>query len=592
MVSKIARMETTVVRSEAEALLLENNLIKTLKPRYNILFRDDKSYPYLKLTRGDSPRMVYYRGAVDKKHDYFGPYPSVWAVRETIWLMQKVFRIRTCEDSVYNHRTRPCLLYQIKRCSAPCVGLIAPADYQATVESAARFLRGETREVLQDLESRMMAHAQVQAYEQAAEVRNQMAALSKVLHQQSVDTVDDQDVDILAVHVQGGKACVNLAMVRGGRHLGDRPYFPQHVDDAQPQEVLEAFVSQHYIETPMPTTLLLSHKIDADLEAVLAEQTGVKANVVHQPRGQRRDWLDMARQNAQIQLTRLLAEEGSQQARTRALVDALDLAPEDLDQFRVECFDISHTAGEATQASCVVFHHHKMQSAEYRRFNIEGITGGDDYAAMRQVLTRRYSKLAQAEQQGEARMPDLVLIDGGKGQVAMAREVFETPWIKLELIGDDYTLQPDTLNLVEAADWLIKNGFKVLPYCTEDLVLCQRLVDVGCQAVMPWAAPIGTGKGPINPYALRMLRERLHVPMIVDAGLGLPSHACQVMEWGFDGVLLNTAVALAQDPVHMADAFAMAVRAGRLAFRSGTMKAQDIAQASTPLIGTPFWHQS
>ena len=407
MVSKIARMETTVVRSEAEALLLENNLIKTLKPRYNILFRDDKSYPYLKLTRGDSPRMVYYRGAVDKKHDYFGPYPSAWAVRETIWLMQKVFRIRTCEDSVYNHRTRPCLLYQIKRCSAPCVGLIAPADYQATVESAARFLRGETREVLQDLESRMMAHAQVQAYEQAAEVRNQMAALSKVLHQQSVDTVDDQDVDILAVHVQGGKACVNLAMVRGGRHLGDRPYFPQHVDDAQPQEVLEAFVSQHYIETPMPATLLLSHKIDADLEAVLAEQTGVKANVVHQPRGQRRDWLDMARQNAQIQLTRLLAEEGSQQARTRALVDALDLAPEDLDQFRVECFDISHTAGEATQASCVVFHHHKMQSAEYRRFNIEGITGGDDYAAMRQVLTRRYSKLAQAERQGEARMPEI-----------------------------------------------------------------------------------------------------------------------------------------------------------------------------------------
>ena len=434
MVSKIVRMETTVVRSEAEALLLENNLIKTLKPRYNILFRDDKSYPYLKLTRGDSPRMVYYRGAVDKKHDYFGPYPSVWAVRETIWLMQKVFRIRTCEDSVYNHRTRPCLLYQIKRCSAPCVGLIAPTDYQATVESAARFLRGETREVLQDLESRMMAHAQVQAYEQAAEVRNQMAALSKVLHQQSVDTVDDQDVDILAVHVQGGKACVNLAMVRGGRHLGDRPYFPQHVDDAQPQEVLEAFVSQHYIETPMPATLLLSHKIDADLEAVLAEQTGVKANVVHQPRGQRRDWLDMARQNAQIQLTRLLAEEGSQQARTRALVDALDLAPEDLDQFRVECFDISHTAGEATQASCVVFHHHKMQSAEYRRFNIEGITGGDDYAAMRQVLTRRYSKLAQAERQGEARMPDLVLIDGGKGQVAMAREVFESLGLDLSRI--------------------------------------------------------------------------------------------------------------------------------------------------------------
>jgi excinuclease ABC subunit C len=207
--------------------------------------------------------------------------------------------------------------------------------------------------------------------------------------------------------------------------LGDRPYFPQHVDDAEPQEVLEAFVSQHYIETRMPPTLLLRHKIDAELGVALAEQTGVKANLVHQPRGQRKDWLDMARQNAQIQLTRLLAEEGSQQARTRALVEALDIAPEDLDLFRVECFDISHTAGEATQASCVVFHHHKMQSSEYRRFNIEGITGGDDYAAMRQVLTRRYSKLAEAERNGEARMPDLVLIDGGKGQVAMAREVFE-----------------------------------------------------------------------------------------------------------------------------------------------------------------------
>ncbi len=426
MVSKIARMETTVVRSEAEALLLENNLIKTLKPRYNILFRDDKSYPYLKLTRGDSPRMVYYRGAVDKKHDYFGPYPSVWAVRETIWLMQKVFRIRTCEDSVYKHRTRPCLLYQIKRCSGPCVGLISPTDYQSSVDSAARFLRGETREVLQDLEARMMAHAERLEYEQAAEVRNQMAALSKVLHQQSVETADDQDVDILAVHVQGGKACVNLAMVRGGRHLGDRPYFPQHVDDAGPAEVLEAFVSQHYLETPMPPTLLISHKIDPALGEALADQTGVKAHWVHQPRGQRRDWLDMARQNAQIQLTRLLAEEGSQQARTRALVEALDLAPEDLDQFRVECFDISHTAGEATQASCVVFHHHKMQSAEYRRFNIEGITGGDDYAAMRQVLTRRYSKLAEAERNGEGRMPDLVLIDGGKGQVSIAREVFES----------------------------------------------------------------------------------------------------------------------------------------------------------------------
>ena len=466
MVSKIVRMETTVVRSEAEALLLENNLIKTLKPKYNILFRDDKSYPYLKLTRGvpvkidgalkqanssvalgndttashlsvnpqQVPRVVYYRGTVDKRHDYFGPYPSVWAVREAIQLLQKVFRLRTCEDTVFNNRTRPCLLYQIKRCSGPCVGLISVADYQRDVDSAMRLLRGETQEVMSSVESRMLAHAQKLEFEQAAELRNQMSALSKVLHQQAVDTVGDQDVDILAVKVQGGKACVNLAMVRGGRHLGDRPYFPVHVDDAEPAEVLDAFLSQHYLDVPVPPALITSHAVDKELLQALIDQTGVKITAVHNPREQRRVWLEMAQQNADIQLARLLAEEGSQQARTRALVDALDLAPEDLEQFRVECFDISHTSGESTQASCVVFQHHKMQSAQYRRYNIEGITGGDDYAAMRQVLVRRYSKLAEAVRAGEGKLPDLVLIDGGKGQVSMAREVFESLGLDLSRI--------------------------------------------------------------------------------------------------------------------------------------------------------------
>ncbi len=452
MVSKIVRMETTVVRSEAEALLLENNLIKTLKPKYNILFRDDKSYPYLKMTRSVPmkreeapksgtnpspqyvPRVVYYRGAVDKRHDYFGPYPSVWAVREAIQLLQKVFRLRTCEDTVFNNRTRPCLLYQIKRCSGPCVGLISVPDYQRDVDSAGRLLRGETQEVMASIEARMMAHAEKLEFEQAAELRNQMGALSKVLHQQAVDTVGDQDVDILAVKVQGGKACVNLAMVRGGRHLGDRPYFPVHVDDAEPVEVLEAFLSQHYLDVPVPPALITSHAVDKALLQALIEQTGVKITAVHNPREQRRVWLEMAQQNADIQLARLLAEEGSQQARTRALVDALDLAPEDLEQFRVECFDISHHSGESTQASCVVFHHHKMQSAEYRRYNIDGITGGDDYAAMRQVLVRRYSKLAEAVRAGEGKLPDLVLIDGGKGQVSMAREVFESLGLDLSRI--------------------------------------------------------------------------------------------------------------------------------------------------------------
>lgn len=450
MVSKIARMETTVVRSEAEALLLENNLIKSLNPRYNILFRDDKSYPYLKIVSHAYPRMAYYRGSVDRKHRYFGPYPSAWAVKESIQLLQKVFRLRTCEDTVFNNRTRPCLLYQIKRCSGPCVNYIGPDDYARDVANAERFLLGEQQEVMDALQAQMMAHSDALAFEKAAEIRDQIGALSKVLHQQSVEDntgATTKDADILAVKVQGGRACVNLAMVRGGRHLGDRPYFPAHVDDAtemgaddeeirSPPEVqvLEAFIAQHYLESGVPPLLVLSHAVDKALIEALSSHSGVKVTAQHQPRGQRRAWLDMCIQGAELKLARLLSEEGSQQARTRALVEALDLAPDNLDGFRIECFDISHTAGESTQASCVVFEAHKMQSSQYRRYNIEGITGGDDYAAMRQVLTRRYSKLAAAAQSGEGRLPDLVLVDGGRGQVSMAREVFEELGLDLSLI--------------------------------------------------------------------------------------------------------------------------------------------------------------
>lgn len=459
MVSKIAKLETTVVRSEAEALLLENNLIKTQHPKYNILFRDDKSYPYLKLTGvsvrdGDAgsppgqrfPRIAYYRGSTDKKHRYFGPYPSAWAVKESIQLLQKVFRLRTCEDTVFANRSRPCLLFQIKRCSAPCVNHISPQDYATDVRNAEAMLRGETQELLQQMEARMMEHAQKQEYEKAAEIRNQMSALSTVLHQQAIETTSDKDVDILAVRVQGGRACVNLAMVRGGRHLGDRAYFPSQLDDAmgvyqledevQQQSVevrvLEAFLAQHYIDVPIPPVLVMSEGVDVPLIQALSVQAGYKITAVQQPREQRRIWLEMAEQNAAIQLARLLAEEGSQQARTRALAEALDLPQERLDELTIECFDISHTAGESTQASCVVFHHHKMQNSEYRRFNITGITPGDDYAAMRKVLTRRYQPVADALQaaggaepeRSAPRLPDLVLVDGGKGQVSMAREVF------------------------------------------------------------------------------------------------------------------------------------------------------------------------
>jgi len=530
MVSRIARVETTVVRSEAEALLLENNLIKSLQPRFNILFRDDKSYPYLKITgtaasaaamtarRGaagpvsaaHTPRMAYFRGAVDRKHRYFGPYPNAWAVKETIQLIQKVFRLRTCEDTVFNHRSRPCLLYQIQRCSGPCVGLVAPEDYARDVRDAERFLLGEPQAVVEDLQAQMMAWAEALEFEKAAAVRDRIGSLSRVLHQQSVDasslSAADKDVDVLAVKVAGGRACVNLAMVRGSRHLGDRAYFPSHVDDgaamnaAQAEDgaggpedadnatvatrspetaVLEAFIAQHYIGQPVPPQLATSHPVDPALIEALAEAAGVRVRCTHQPREQKRIWLEMAARGAELSLARLLAEEGSQQQRTRALADALELEVADLGQLRIECFDISHTAGEATQASCVVYEGHQMQSSQYRRFNIEGITGGDDYAAMRQVLTRRYARLAEAvaagkadeaesadapsvmpaaavpgaapaegavdanpdapakpatRRRGLARLPDLVLVDGGRGQVSMAREVFEELGLDLSLI--------------------------------------------------------------------------------------------------------------------------------------------------------------
>ena len=438
MVERIARLETTVTRSEAEALLLENNLIKTLQPRYNILFRDDKSYPYLKLTGQDYPRMAYYRGAVDKKNQYFGPFPSAWAVKESMQILQKIFLLRTCEDSVFANRTRPCLLHQIHRCSGPCVNLISREDYAADVENAANFLRGRQSELMASLETKMHAHAAQLNFEQAAAVRNQISALSRVLQKQTMETGSDTDIDIIAVLVQGGRACVNLAMVRGGRHLGDRAYFPLHLESGMSaseepveQEVLKAFLAQHYLDKFIPSTLVLNMELnEPGLMVALMEQCGHRINLVFQPQGQRRQWLEMAQKGAEIALARLLSEQGSQQARTRALVEALGLEPEDIDTLRIECFDISHTQGEATQASCVVFHHHAMQNGEYRRYNINDVTPGDDYAAMRQVLMRRYEKVAN----GDAVMPDVVLVDGGKGQVEMARQVLEELGLDISLI--------------------------------------------------------------------------------------------------------------------------------------------------------------
>ncbi|MGO4327940.1 excinuclease ABC subunit UvrC [Cupriavidus sp. 2TAF22] len=478
MVAKIVRIETTVVRTEAEALLLENNLIKALAPRYNILFRDDKSYPFVKLTSHRFPRMAYYRGATDRKHQYFGPFPSAHAVRESMQILQRVFQLRTCEDTVFTNRTRPCLLHQIHRCTAPCVNAISEQDYARDVSNAARFLQGRQSEVLEGLQAKMEEHAGRLEFEQAAAVRDQIGALSTVLKRQAVEEVGQaSDIDVLAVAVEGGRACVNLAMVRGGRHLGDKAYFPAHVEegamivedeDAEAgagseagaeapagiaaeriaAEVLSAFMAQHYLDQAVPPILVVSHlPPDRALLQALSMQAGRKVTLVRQPQGQRRAWLEMAQQGAALALSRRLAEQGSQQARTRALAETIALDMEDLALLRVECFDISHTAGEATQASCVVFHHHEMQNAEYRRYNIQDITPGDDYAAMRQVLTRRYQKLVEMLEQAReagvdggqgdaagALVPSVVLIDGGKGQVEVARQVFEELGLDIGLL--------------------------------------------------------------------------------------------------------------------------------------------------------------
>jgi excinuclease ABC subunit C len=432
MVSRIASIETTVTQSEADALLLENNLIKSLAPRYNVLFRDDKSYPYLKFTDHPFPRMVFYRGATDRRARYFGPFPSTWAVRDSMQILQKVFQLRTCEDSVFRHRSRPCLLHQIHLCSAPCVGLIDAAAYDRSVDAALRFLRGGASEVTREIEARMLAASKALDFEQAAVLRDQLTSLTRVLHQQSVETAgSDADVDVIAAVADDGGACVNLAMVRGGRHLGDKAYFPAPSaaggageGEADLVQVVEAFLSQHYCEHACPPLLIVNVDVDArELRTFLAGR-GARTRVLGPGAGrcktQERRWLEMALGNARLALARRRAEQGSQQARTRALIDALGLEVDDADALRIECFDISHTAGEATQASCVVYAHHAMRSAEYRRFNIEGLIGGDDYGAMRQVLTRRYAPAAR----GEAPMPGLVLIDGGAGQVEVARQVF------------------------------------------------------------------------------------------------------------------------------------------------------------------------
>lgn len=436
MVSKIARLETTVTRSEAEALLLENNLIKALGPRYNIRLRDDASYPYIRIGSGDFPRLSYYRGGVDRRSRYFGPYPSSGAARASIEMIQKAFMLRTCEDSSFGNRTRPCLLGQIGRCSAPCCGRITKDDYARDCDRAADFLLGKSSEVLDELEKRMWAASEAWEFEEAARLRDRIAALSQIRGSQAVETTGaDTDADVIAVASAEDAFAINLAMVRGGRHLGDRAIFPKspaRENGAAPTraEVIEAFAGQHYAALPVPRLLILEPapedpELPERLSNLLTELAGRRVPVVTEPQENRRRWLEMCAQGARIALARHLQQSGTQLARLKDLLGLLGPAFEpasgDPMDFSAECFDISHTQGEATQASCVVFREGRMQSALYRRFNITGIEPGDDYAAMRQALSRRYAPVAR----GEAELPTLVLIDGGRGQVEMARQVFD-----------------------------------------------------------------------------------------------------------------------------------------------------------------------
>ena len=392
MVSQIGAMETTVTRSEDEALLLENNLIKSLAPRYNILFRDDKSYPYLVLTGHRFPRLGFHRGAKDRQHRYFGPFPHAHAVRESIQLLQRVFRLRTCEDSVFANRSRPCLLHQIRRCTAPCTGLIDEARYAEDVRSAAMFLEGREDDVTRRLGERMEEASAAQRYEEAGLYRDQIRALARVQARQFVESERGVDADVVACALERGAACVNLTMIRAGRHVGDRSFFPQNAGEATADEIVDAFLEQHYVEQPRPPLVLHGQAV----------------------RGERRVWVEMAEKNARLALAQRLREKSTQEGRIVALREALGL-PETAQ--RIECFDISHTMGEAAVASCVVYDRADLQKAEYRRFNMRDLTPGDDYAAMRQALARRYGRVLE----GEGKLPDLILIDGGRGQVNAAR---------------------------------------------------------------------------------------------------------------------------------------------------------------------------
>lgn len=425
MVAQIRQIEITITHTENEALILENNLIKALKPRYNILLRDDKSYPYIYLSsHQDFPRLGSYRGARSGPGRYFGPYPSTGAVRETLNLMQKLFRVRQCEDSFYGNRSRPCLQYQIKRCSAPCTGLIDKERYRQDVRHAALFLEGKSNKVIDDLVKQMDAASEALEFEQAARYRDQIASLRRVQERQYVSGAGG-DLDVIAGVVKNGVGCIQLFSIRDGRNLGNRSWFPRHTGNSDAAELLAAFLPQYYLSgdsrsREIPADILLNQPLDEAgwLAAVLTSRAGHKVAIRHRLRGERTRWVKLAEANAAAALESHLAGRASMHSRFERLQEALGL--DELPR-RIECFDISHTTGAFPVGSCIVFDVCGPVKAEYRRFNIRNITPGDDYAALEQALSRRYTRVVK----GEGKLPDVLIIDGGKGQIARANSVLE-----------------------------------------------------------------------------------------------------------------------------------------------------------------------
>ncbi|TXI95562.1 MAG: excinuclease ABC subunit UvrC [Aquabacterium sp.] len=452
LVARIAQVETTIVANETEALLLEQTLIKQWRPPYNILLRDDKSYPYVLLSDGDYPRLGIHRGAKKDRGRYFGPYPSAVAIRESLSLLQKTFLVRQCEDSYFRNRSRPCLQYQIKRCKGPCVGLVEPQEYAEDVRRSVMFLEGRSNALADELSAAMEQAAAGLEFERAAELRDQIALLRRVQDQQSMES-GSGDVDVVAAIVNPGGACVHLISVRGGRVLGSKNFFPQVGIEEEGGAVLAAFLAQHYLsshERDLPGELIVNqtHEDLPTVAAAIAALRGREIVISHRVRGTRSRWQQLAVTNAEQALGARLANRQHVTARFEALAEALDL---DEPPQRLECYDISHSSGEATVASCVVFGPEGPLKSDYRRYNIEGVTAGDDYAAMHQALTRRFSRLKD----GEGKLPDILLVDGGKGQMAMAREVLQelaVPELILLGVAKGVTRKPglETLYLNDA----------------------------------------------------------------------------------------------------------------------------------------------